>query len=405
MTGAPALVGRPAVAPRRIDVLRVIDRLNVGGPTHHVLLLSRDLDGRGYRTTLIKGSVAPGEEEMVDAVSASGVTPQEVTGLGRSISPLQDLRAFVSLYRLIRQLRPAVIHTHKSKAGVLGRAAAILAGGASLSVHTFHGNLFRGYFGRLKTDLVVGLERLLARLTDAVVAVSRQQRDELLSFGIGSSSRVHAIPLGLDMKPFRDQPREDGGFREELGFDAEAPLVGMVTRLVPIKGVDLFLRAAAQVSASHPDARFVVVGLGELRDELESLSRSLGLDDRVRFTGMRRDTPRIYGALDLLVLSSHNEGLPVTIIEGVAAGCYVVAAHVGGVPELVTSEEVGRLVPPNDVMALSNAMAAALQSKRQVPQVVRQDFAERYGIDRLTTDIDALYSQLLARRSNGIVRH
>jgi glycosyltransferase involved in cell wall biosynthesis len=265
-------------------------------------------------------------------------------------------------------------------------------------VHTFHGNVFSGYFGRLQTALVVILERLLGHLTDAVVAVSRQQRNELLTFGIGSRSRVHAIPLGLDLQPFVEQPREDQGFREELGFPKDAPLVGMVTRLVPIKGIDLFLEAAAEVSRVLPDVRFVIVGLGELRDELEALAQRLGLEDMVRFTGVRRDTPRIYGALDLLVLSSHNEGLPVAVIEAAAAGCYVVATRVGGVPELVTSERVGLIVPSNDVKALSATMVAALQSERQVPQAVRKQFAERYGIDRLTTDIDALYSGLLARK-------
>ncbi len=379
----------------------MIDRLNVGGPTHHVTLLARGLGARGYETVLTKGQVAQGEVEMEDVVRQAGVQPQEIEGLGRAISPLQDVQAFWGLYRLMRRFRPQVVHTHKAKAGVLGRLAARLAG-VPVVVHTFHGHVFRGYFSRWKSGLIVLVERLLAQCTDAVVAVSRPLRQDLLSFRIARPPRLKAIPLGLRLEPFLACRHTDGGFRAELGFEPCAPLVGMLPRLVPIKGVDVFLRAAQQVVQEMPEVRFVVVGDGELRGGLEALARRLGLEAQVCFTGFRRDTDRIYAALDLVALSSFNEGLPVSLIEALASGCYVVATRVGGVSDLVVSERVGLTVAPGDAGALAGAMLQALRGRRRVPLEERKRVGERYGIDRLMEDVDRLYRLLLeGKQSTG----
>jgi glycosyltransferase involved in cell wall biosynthesis len=384
---------------RPIRLVRVVDRLNVGGPTHHVVLLARGLEARGYATLLVKGQVAPGEAEMEDVVLQTGVTPLEVRGLGRAISPVQDLRVFRSLRRLMRGMRPHVVHTHKSKAGVLGRLAARTTG-VPVAVHTFHGHPFRGYFSPWKSGLIQIVERLLARCTDAVVAVSRQQRQDLLGYRITSPDRLHAIPLGLDLGPYVAARRCDGGLRAELGFPPSARLVGTVTRLVPIKGVDVFLRAAARVVEGVPEARFVVVGDGELRRVLEDLARQLGLGSRVRFVGFRRDTVRICSALDLAVLSSHSEGLPVALIEAIAAGCYVVATRVGGVPDLVSTERVGLTVEPGNGDALADAVVRVLAENRVVPPEERKRAGALYGIHRLERDLDCLYRRLLQEKEN-----
>jgi len=382
----------------QIRVARVIDRLNVGGPAHHVLLLTQSLRERGYQPLLVKGHVAPGEAEMADVIHETGVVPLEVEGLGRAVSPAQDLRAFLSLRRVLRRVRPQVVHTHKSKAGVLGRLAAWSVG-VPVVVHTFHGHIFHGYFAAWKSWLIVAAERLLARRTQAVVAVSRRQRVELLQYRIASRARICAIPLGLRLSPFASRDRSDDGLREELGFERDAPLVGMVTRLVPIKGVSIFLHSACRVAQRAPEARFVVVGDGELRKELERCALELGLSDRVRFVGFRRDTPRIYAALNVTVLSSYNEGLPVTLIEALASGCYVVATTVGGVKDLVTDERLGLTVPPGDTEALADAIVEALAARREVCDADRQEAASRYGIGRLTADIDRLYRGLLRKET------
>ncbi|MSS71039.1 MAG: glycosyltransferase family 1 protein [Candidatus Latescibacteria bacterium] len=380
--------------PRPIRILRIIDRLNVGGPTHQVTLLTRRLEERGYRTTLVKGCVAPGEVEMTDVIAEAGVRPVQVSTLGRAISWLDDPASLIALCRLIRQVRPDVVHTHKSKAGTLGRIAARLTG-VPVVVHTFHGHVFRGYFSPARSAAVVLVERLLGAWTDAVVAISPAQRRDLLSYGIAPPERMRCIPLGLRLDRFRSADRLAGQFRAEIGVTPDQPLVGFVGRLVPIKGVEVFLKAAARVLKRFPVARFVVVGDGERRPALEAEAEALGIAKAVRFTGYRQDTDRVYASLDLFVLSSFNEGLPVTIIEALAAGCYVVAARVGGVPDLLTSDRLGLAVASGDPVALSEAMIRALSERRRISEEDRDATYQRYGIDRLVEDLDGLYRSLL----------
>ncbi|OGG46923.1 MAG: hypothetical protein A3F84_20905 [Candidatus Handelsmanbacteria bacterium RIFCSPLOWO2_12_FULL_64_10] len=382
---------------RPIRILRIIDRLNVGGPTHHVALLTRRLEERGYRTTLVKGCVAGGEVEMADVIAETGVRPVHVPTLGRAMSWRDDPTSLVTLYRLIRQVRPDVVHTHKSKAGALGRVAARLAG-VPVVVHTFHGHVFRGYFGPVASAAAVLLERLFGAWTDAVVAISPAQRRDLLGYRIAPPERVRCVPLGLRLDRFRRADRLAGQFRAEVGVAPAQPLAGYVGRLAPIKGVEVFLRAAARVLQSLPDARFVVVGDGERRPALEAEAEALGVAEAVRFTGYRQDADRVYASLDLFVLSSFNEGLPVTIIEALVAGCYVVASRVGGVPDLLTSERLGLTVEPGDPEALSGAMVRALSERRRVAEEDRDATRRRYDIDRLVEDLDGLYRRLLKRK-------
>ncbi|MDP6776793.1 MAG: glycosyltransferase [Candidatus Latescibacteria bacterium] len=371
-----------------------MDRLNVGGSAHHVLLASEALNARGYQTVLVKGDVAPGEAEMRDLIRQTGAKPRHVPGLGRALSIRQDWGALVRLYRIVRAVRPSVVETHKSKAGVLGRLAAWLAG-APVVVHTYHGHVFHGYFSRWKSRLIVLLERLLAHWTDAVVAVSYRQRDELLDYRIASRDRLHAVPYGLKLGALAACERDPNGFRAEIGVSPTAPLVGTVTRLTPIKGMDVFLDAAQIVARDHPEARFPIVGDGELRPELEDQARRLDLEGRALFVGIRHEMLPVYQALDLVVLSSHNEGLPLALIEAIAAGCYVVASRVGGVSELVPDPEVGITVPPGDASALADAISVAVREGRRVPAARRELAARLYGVDRMAEDLDRLYRTLL----------
>ncbi|MCE2438445.1 MAG: glycosyltransferase [Candidatus Latescibacteria bacterium] len=383
-----------------IQLVQIIDRLNVGGPTPYLLFLSRALESRGYRSTVVKGQVASGEAEMDDVIRRSGIRPLELCGFSRAIVPIRDFRVLIALYRLLRRVRPEIVHTHKSKAGVVGRIAAWLAG-VPVTLHTFHGLVFKGYFSAWKTRLIVLVERLLARRTDVLVAVSALQRDELLADRIAAPSRIRTVPLGVDLDPFVNQRRGDAGFREELGFGASTRLVGIVARLVPIKGVDVFLSAAEQVAAALPDVRFVVIGDGELRGALESLARERKLSGRVRFTGFRNDMARIYGSLDLSVLSSRHEGLPVALLESVASGCYVVATRVGGVPDLLRSERIGLMVAPDNARALAAGIQRVLRERREISAEVRREIVESYGMTRLAEDFSHLYRKLSENKRTG----
>ncbi len=382
--------------PRPIRVLRVIARLNVGGPAVHVALLTARLGPPAFHSTLVCGQVGPHEGDMAYYARSLGVQPLVIPELGRELHPLRDLRTLLTLYRLIRRLRPDVVHTHTAKAGFVGRVAAWLAG-VPVIVHTFHGHVFHGYFSPARTRLFLALERLAARLSDAIVTLSDGLRDELVeTYHIAARDKVRVLPLGLDLQRYAGTPRKAGACRAAWGIPPGAPLVGIVGRLVPIKNHALFLQAAARVRAALPDAHFLVVGDGETRPQVEAAVESLGLCGAVTFTGWQQDLAPIYSDLDLLVVSSHNEGTPVSAIEALAAGCPVVATAVGGVPDLLEGGALGALVPPGDAPALAEAILRAL---RHPPDVrgAQAAMLSRFSIDRLARDLEELYRELLAR--------
>jgi len=333
---------------------------------------------------------------MAYLAEAHGVTPVLVAELGRELSPLRDLVTLLKLWRLMRRLRPDVVHTHTAKAGFVGRWAAWLAR-VPVRVHTFHGHVLHGYFGPRKTALFRWLERLTARLTDRLITISPALRDELAqTYRIAPAEKFVVVPLGLDLEPYVSAPRRTGAFRTEWGIPPDAPLVGIVGRLVPIKNHALFLQAARRVREQVPGARFAIVGDGELRAALEAQADAPGLAGAVTFTGFLRDLRPVYSDLDLLVIASDNEGTPVSIIEALAAGVPVVSTAVGGVPDLLEGGRYGALVPPGDADALAGAMITALGALQADRQDIRRAIGEAYGIERLAADLGALYRALLA---------
>jgi len=340
---------------KRTRVLRVIARLNVGGPALHATLLTERLDRARYESRLVAGTEAPGEANYLALHGRSVEGLQLVPALSRRIRGGHDTVALVRLVRLMRAWRPDIVHTHTAKAGTIGRIAARLAR-VPIVVHTYHGHVFHGYFSAPQTRLFLAIERLLARHTTRLIAVSATVREELLALGIAKPERLTVVPLGLDLHRFLTCEHRRGELRGELGIAAGAPVAGIVARLVPIKAHEVFLAAAAAVRRRRPDAVFLIVGDGERRAELEALAASRGLRGSVRFTGWRRDLDRVYADLDVAVLCSRNEGSPVSLIEAMAAGRAVVATRVGGVPEIVEDGVNGLLVPPNDAAALALAI-------------------------------------------------
>jgi glycosyltransferase involved in cell wall biosynthesis len=329
-------------------------------------------------------------ERRVDVVTLSG--------LGREIRPLADLRALVGLVRLVRRFRPHVVHTHTAKAGVLGRVAARLAR-VPVVVHTYHGHVLREYFGRVTSAAFRAVERALARFTDGLVTVSASVKSDLVEMAIAPAARIRVIPLGLELEPFtRALPR--GALRVAAGFSAEAPLVGMVGRLAPVKDVPAFLRAARLVHARRPEVRFSLVGDGPERARLEAEAAALGLRDVVCFHGWRRDLPAVYGDLDVVVNASRNEGTPVALIEALAAGRPVVATAVGGTPDVLEDGAHGTLVPAQDEAALAAGIEAALDAPLPAARAAaaRARVLARYGVPRLLSDLTALYRELLVAR-------
>jgi glycosyltransferase involved in cell wall biosynthesis len=382
-----------------LRILRIFSRLNIGGPSLHVILLSSGLRPLGYETRLVVGKESPREGNMLPLAAEKNVVCESMVGLGREIAPLSDLRALAGLHRLMRAWHPAIVHTHTAKAGVLGRIAARTAGVPTV-VHTYHGHVLRGYFSPATTALFRWLETRLATTADALVAVSESVKQDLVALGIAPAGRIRVIPVGLDLAHLAEGlPR--GRLRTEAGIPQGAPFVGMVGRLVPIKDVPTFLRAARIVAEALPEARFALVGDGEERPALEALCRELGLDGKATFFGWRRDLAAVYGDLDVVVNASRNEGTPVALIEALAAAKPVVATRVGGTPDVLGEGERGRLVPPGDPESLARAVLETLEgseASRRRAQAGRDYVLKRHSSDRLVRDVDALYRDLRAAK-------
>jgi len=376
---------------RRPRVLRIITRLAVSGVSTHVALANQVLTRRGWDTLLVHGRVQPDELEI--DLPIAGVAMRRVESLARPVDPLADLRTTATLLGIVRSFRPDIIHTHHSKAGLLGRSVAILAGVPR--VHTFHGHVFEGYFGPRTSTAIVTAERLLAARTSRLIALGPLQRDDLLSRGIGRPDRFEIVPLGLDLERFRSTDRAEA--RERLGLPADAVIVVMVGRLVPIKRVDRLVRVFAALHQRRPDARLYVIGDGSERAPAEAQAAAAGLGDTVTFCGWRSDTATWYAAADFVALSSDNEGTPLALIEAAAAGRPAAATAVGGVADVVADGVTGLLAPASDEAALAEAMFRLADDPELRARLgaAGPQAAERFGIERLVDDLERIYRDLL----------
>lgn len=384
----------------RVRVLRVITRMNAGGPAYHVALLSGKLDRERFDTLLVTGRVGRGEASLLDLAGAYGARVHILETLGPDLSPVDDLRALVRLVQIVRDFDPHIVHTHTAKAGFLARLAALARRPRPLIVHTYHGHVLEGYFGFFRTTLYRGLERALARVTDRLIGVSSATAEDLVRLRIAPRSRFEVIPLGLELENFLalDETRRGSSpFRDEIGARRDDVLLVYVGRLVPIKRVDILLRALAEARRRGGKLRLAVVGDGEMRSDLEGLAHGLKLGPAVSFTGYRRDLVQIVEGADIGVVSSDNEGTPVSLIEMAAGARPLVATRVGGVPDVV-GPDCGLLVPPGDHVAFANALLA-LESdppgRASMGRLAREHVRSRYAAVRLIEDLDSLYTSRL----------
>jgi glycosyltransferase involved in cell wall biosynthesis len=384
-----------------VKVLRVIARLNMGGPALHVAYLSAGLRARGYETTLVAGSLARGEGSMSHVADELGVPIVALPDLHREISPLRDLRAAFRLASLIRRVRPEILHTHTAKAGAIGRVAALLSTDARppIVVHTFHGHVLRGYFDPLRTDVFRRLERSLARSATALVAVSPEVRDDLVALGVAPRGKFAVIRLGIELEE-RVGGGADGRLetRRLLGIPPDRFTVGWIGRMTGVKRADDVLLALRSLRERGVDACLCMVGDGPDRDDVEERAHELGIVRNCFFLGYQDEVAPFYAALDTLILSSGNEGTPVSAIEALASGRPVVATRVGGVPDVVRDGEDGFLVEPGDVEAMADRLAllaADAVLRRRMGEAGRARVLPRYSVDRLLDDVDLLYRSLL----------
>lgn len=392
-----------------IRILRIIARLNVGGPAIHVTLASAGLATRGYQTRVLAGEVGESEGDMEYFARERGVAVERVKGLGREIRGGADVRAGMHLLRVMREWKPHVIHTHTAKAGALGRTAARLYmrtrkdGPVPAVVHTFHGHVLEGYFGRARSAFFRVVERRLAASTHRLVAPSPRIAEDLLAMRIGKREQYRVVPLGFELDPFlavgpRD-PASPHPLRTELGIPFDATVVAIVGRLTAIKNHEMFLLSASRLPRrTRTPIHFLVVGDGELRADLEALAKAKGLAGLVHFAGWRRDLHAVYREIDVLALTSINEGTPVSLIEAMAAGRAVVATGVGGIPDVVKDGETGLLVTSgrDDLFAVAmGRLADDAELRERLAAAARIDAEKRFRVARLVDDLDALYKPLV----------
>jgi len=386
-------------------VVRIITRLNIGGPSIQAIELTTRLAGRGYQTLLVHGALGGGEGDMRYLLPES-VSARHLPSLRRPLAPAHDSLALAQLLDIMRDFRPQIVHTHMAKAGTLGRVAAAVynrtagRGRAARVVHTYHGHVLDGYFSAAKTRLFLAIERGLARVTDRIVAISPNIRRQLLEdYRIGRPDQYAVVPLGFDLSGFTAiDERARAEARRALVIDPAAHVVTTVGRLTAIKQQALFLEVAARIAAGDPLAVFLIAGDGDLRTALEAQARALGIDRRVRLLGWRRDLATIYAASDLLLLTSRNEGTPVALIESLASGVPGVSTDVGGVRDVITSDSVGLTAPDGDAPALAGHVTALLanpERRRHMGAAGRALVVAHYGLDRLVTDVETLYRGLL----------
>src|SRR3954452_15372431 len=372
----------------------------MGGPAHHVSLLSGLLDPTRYETLLLHGEVGAGEASLAAVAEAHGAHHEVVGGLRPELRPWDDLRALVTLVRRLRRFRPDIVHTHTAKAGMLGRVAAVLSGRPRpVIVHTYHGHVLEGYFGPLLNTVFRTLERWLGRVSNVLIGVSSATVDDLVRLRVAPREKFRVVPIGLDLEAFFNVTPEDGAaFRAEAGAGPDTVLLTFVGRLVPIKRVDVLLRAFAAARNADGDLRLAIVGDGETRPDVERLSAELGIADYVHLAGYRADMVAVTAASDLAVLSSDNEGTPVSLIEASAAATPSVSTRVGGVADVVTPE-TGMLVAPGDHARLGEAIAELAvggERRADMGERARAHVRTRYSVERLVADIDSLYQELLS---------
>ncbi|HZT15369.1 MAG TPA: glycosyltransferase [Gaiellaceae bacterium] len=385
----------------RIRVLRAIARLNMGGPTLHVAYLTKELEERGYDTTLVAGRLARGEDSMAYAAQDLGVDVVQIPQLHRDLSPVYDPVSVRRLVEEIRRVRPHIVHTHTAKAGAVGRLAALLAGDARppVVVHTFHGHVLRGYFDPARTAFFRETERFLARHTTRLIAVGPQVRDDLVELGVAPPEKFSVIRLGIDLE--HRVADGDGGveLRRLFGVPRDRFVVGWIGRMTGIKRVPDVLATFRRLLDRGVDAELCLVGDGPERGNLEARAKALGITRRTLFAGYQREIAPYFDLFDALLLPSANEGTPVVAIEALAARRPVVATRVGGVPDVVRDGVDGFLSPVGDVDALAASLAKLAgdaELRRRFGDAGRAHVVPRYRVSRLVDDVDALYRDLLS---------
>lgn len=381
-----------------VRIVRIVARMNVGGPARQIIELSKGLSPRGFETFILTGEPAPWEGDLREEAERAGARMYTIPGLGARVRPAGDAVALWNIIKLLKSLKPDVVHTHTAKAGFLGRVAGRFMNHTK-RVHTFHGTVFNHYFSPAVSKIIQNTERVLAKKTDRIVAVSHAVADEVERIGV-PLEKIRVIEPVIDLEPFLKIEHRRGDLRVKYNILENEYCIGWAGRFVNIKDPASFLNAAALVAAESPEARFVMIGAGPLEGEMRALALKLNIQERVVFVGMRGDMAAAYADFDLLVNSSLKEGMPVSLLEGMAAGVPIVATAAGGTPELVAEERSAFLVPAGDARVLARAIlrwvALSPGEKQTMRRVSRVRAREKFGLARGLDRHEMLYRELLS---------
>jgi glycosyltransferase involved in cell wall biosynthesis len=396
-------------------VLRILNRLIIGGPSKNAVYLSRYMQP-DFDTLLVIGGKEDHEQDADFLAAANNIEPRVISEMKRPISPRNDWAAYNKLKKLIKEFKPDIVHTHAAKSGALGRLAAKHAG-VPVIVHTFHGHVFHSYFNSLKTNFFIRSERYLAGLSDAIVAISDVQKKELAGeFKIAKEDKFRVIPLGLDLDNFTiDQAVKRNKFRSEFSLDYDTVAIGIIGRLVPVKNHSLFLKALKYVlKNTSAKVKAFIIGDGESRGSIEQLANSLGIKFSLHtdkdhphplvFTSWRTDVDIICSGLDIIALTSLNEGTPVSLIEAQAAGKPIVSTRVGGIADVVLEDQTALLSDINDEKHFSENLLRLVNdvSLRNKFSNSGKDFViSKFSYHRLVKDMRSLYYDLLEKKNHN----
>ena len=390
MAHRPAADGEP--------VLHLVTRMNIGGPARVVNALATGLTP-AFSVTIGTGRAPVEEGELI----ADGVAVTRLPFV-RPVVPLTDTRALVLTRRLIATSRPSLVHTHMAKAGMIGRVAALSVRPRPPTIHTYHGHVLQGYFGRVQQRAFLEIERVLAKRSDALIAVSPEIRDELLDLGVGRASQYHVIPVGIELAPYLAATANGHRLRTAMRVSRATPVIAIVGRLVPIKDHETLFQALQQLDGVY----LAVIGDGELRSRLEQRVAQLGIAERTRFLGWTHELAPMLADADVVVLTSRNEGTPLALIEAMAAARPVVATNVGGVPQVVQDGQSGLLCSPGDVNSIAAAISTLLVQRELADRLGsegRRRVLGRFGIPAMITAHAELYADMIHRYQNPTRDH
>ncbi|MFC1517569.1 glycosyltransferase family 4 protein [Candidatus Margulisiibacteriota bacterium] len=378
---------------KKLKILRIIARLNIGGPAIHVINLTHYLNNEQFESKLVIGKEADFEGNMLDLAAEKNVAPIVLPELGRELNFFKDIKTLWKLYKIIRKEKPDIVHTHTAKAGTLGRLAAKLAGVKNI-YHTFHGHIFHSYFGRLKTALFLLIERFLARFTTKIIVISERQKQELLKLKIAPLSKFSVIPLGFELDKFKELVRTNY-LRDQLSIGGDEKLVGIIGRLAPVKNHHLLIPIMQAVQKKQQgQVKLVIIGNGELEEQLKGLVKDAGLENVILFSSWQKDLAKVYPDLDLVILTSLNEGTPVTLIEAMACGIPVISTDVGGVGDVVKNGESGILENKENTEKFAEDIIELLSNNELREKYIKnakKHVFETYAVNTLVENIRNLY--------------